>query len=300
MIKKIDQILELISEQTKKVISVAAAEDLEVLKAVNKAYELGLCDFILFGNKEKILYIAQENNLDLSKVEIRNTTNDYESVVGAIESVAKGEADLPMKGKITTSEILSIYLKDEYGLKSGKTMNLVCVFEIPRYHKLLILSDAGMVISPTLEQKIDTINNAVTVAHVLGNKEPKVAILGALELVNPKMPVTIDAAILTQMNRRGQIKGCVVDGPFALDNAISKTAAEHKGLVSEVAGDADILIVPDIEAGNILYKSLVYFGEAKLACSIIGGKKPVVLTSRADSNETKLNSIAFSILMTER
>ncbi len=253
----------------------------------------------MFGNKDKILQITQENQLDLSKVEIRNTKNDYESVVGgAIESVARGEANLPMKGRITTAEILSTYLKEEYGLKSGKTMNLVCIFEIQNYPKLIILSDAGMVISPTLEQKIDTINNAVAVAHILENKEPKVAILGALEQVNPKMPVTMEAAVLTQMNRRGQIKGCSIDGPFALDNAISKKAAEHKGLVSSVAGDADILIVPDIEAGNILYKALVYFsGGAKLACSVVGGKKPVILTSRADSSETKLNSIALSILL---
>lgn len=298
MIKKIDQIFEIVKRyEKKKIVSVAAAEDSEVLIAVHKARELNLCDFILFGDKEKILHIAQENHLNLDNIEIRNTNNDSESVIGAIESVAKGESNLPMKGRITTAEILSAYLKDEYGLKSGKTMNLVCVFEVPSYPKLIILSDAGMVISPTLEQKIDTINNAVAVAHILGNNEPKVAILGALEQVNLKMPVTMDAAVLTQMNRRGQIKGCLVDGPFALDNAISKKSAEHKGLVSSVAGDADILIVPDIEAGNILYKSLVYFAKAKLACSIIGGKKPVILTSRADSSETKLNSIAFSILM---
>jgi phosphate butyryltransferase len=202
-----------------------------------------------------------------------------------------------MKGKLTTAEILSIYLKDEYNLKTGKTMNLVCVFEIPNYHKLLIISDAGMIIAPTLEQKIDIINNAVSVAQRLGVERPKVAILGALEQVNPKMPVTLDAAILTQMNRRGQIKGCIVDGPFAMDNAISKEAAIHKGIISEVAGDADILIVPNIEAGNILYKTLVYFANAKLASSIIGGKKPVVLTSRADSDESKLNAMALSILM---
>ncbi|MDY0379004.1 MAG: bifunctional enoyl-CoA hydratase/phosphate acetyltransferase [Defluviitoga tunisiensis] len=298
MIKKIDQIFEMIRKyKDKKVVSVAAAEDSEVLKAVHQAIELELCDFILFGNKDKILQITQENQLDLSKVEIRNTKNDYESVVGAIESVARGEANLPMKGRITTAEILSTYLKEEYGLKSGKTMNLVCIFEIQNYPKLIILSDAGMVISPTLEQKIDTIKNAVAVAHILENKEPKVAILGALEQVNPKMPVTMEAAVLTQMNRRGQIKGCSIDGPFALDNAISKKAAEHKGLVSSVAGDADILIVPDIEAGNILYKALVYFSGAKLACSVVGGKKPVILTSRADSSETKLNSIALSILL---
>ncbi|WP_121958310.1 bifunctional enoyl-CoA hydratase/phosphate acetyltransferase [Petrotoga sp. 9PWA.NaAc.5.4] len=295
---KIEDILEQVKKESKKKkIAVAAAEDDVVLKAVQKAKEINLCDFILFGDKQKIEKIVQENNLDLKDVEIIDSKSPLESAKGAIEAVVNGQADLPMKGKLTTAEILSIYLKDEYNLKTGKTMNLVCVFEIPNYHKLLIISDAGMIIAPTLEQKIDIINNAVSVAQRLGIERPKVAILGALEQVNPKMPVTLDAAILTQMNRRGQIKGCIVDGPFAMDNAISKEAAIHKGIISEVAGDADILIVPNIEAGNILYKTLVYFANAKLASSIIGGKKPVVLTSRADSDESKLNAMALSILM---
>lgn len=295
---KIEDILEQVKKESKKKkIAVAAAEDDVVLKAVQKAKEINLCDFILFGDKQKIEKIVQENNLDLKDVEIIDSKSPLESAKGAIEAVVNGQADLPMKGKLTTAEILSIYLKDEYNLKTGKTMNLVCVFEIPNYHKLLIISDAGMIIAPTLEQKIDIINNAVSVAQRLGIERPKVAILGALEQVNPKMPVTLDAAILTQMNRRGQIKGCIVDGPFAMDNAISKEAAIHKGIISEVAGDADILIVPNIEAGNILYKTLVYFANAKLASSIIGGKKPVALTSRADSDESKLNAMALSILM---
>ena len=295
---KIEDILEQVKKESKKKkIAVAAAEDDVVLKAVQKAKEINLCDFTLFGDKQKIEKIVQENNLDLKDVEIIDSKSPLESAKGAIEAVVNGQADLPMKGKLTTAEILSIYLKDEYNLKTGKTMNLVCVFEIPNYHKLLIISDAGMIIAPTLEQKIDIINNAVSVAQRLGIERPKVAILGALEQVNPKMPVTLDAAILTQMNRRSQIKGCIVDGPFAMDNAISKEAAIHKGIISEVAGDADILIVPNIEAGNILYKTLVYFANAKLASSIIGGKKPVVLTSRADSDESKLNAMALSILM---
>jgi len=159
------------------------------------------------------------------------------------------------------------------------------------------MSDGGMVIDPSLEQKVDCINNSVLMANKLGVKTPKVAIVAALEKVNPKMPPTMDAAILTQMNRRNQITGCIVDGPFAMDNAVSKEAAEHKGIVSDVAGDADIIIMPDIEAGNVFYKSMVFLGNAKIASSIVGGKKPVVLTSRADSNEAKLFSIALSVLL---
>ncbi|HBT51804.1 MAG TPA: phosphate butyryltransferase [Petrotoga sp.] len=297
-IESIKQIIELVkNEHRSKTIAVAAAEDEVVLKAVQKAKEIDLCNFILFGDKLKIQQISEEIGLDTTNIEIRDASTPLEAAKGAIQAVANGEADLPMKGKLNTSEILSEYLKDEYGLKTGKTMNLVCIFEIPRYHKLLIISDAGMVIAPTLEQKVDIINNAVSVAHKLGIETPKVAVIGALEKVNPKMPVTVEAAILTQMYLRGQIKGCIVDGPFAMDNAISKEAAIHKGIKSDVAGDADILIMPDIEAGNILYKTLVYFADAKLASSIVGGKKPVVLTSRADSDESKLNAIAFSILM---
>lgn len=297
-VERIEQIIQLVKKDyTHKKIAVAAAEDEVVLKAVQKAKEINLCDFILFGDEAKIKNISKEYNIDISDVEIIHTSNTQDSARKAIEFVSKGEADLPMKGKLATSEILSVYLKDEFGLKTGKTMNLVCVFEIPRYHKLLIIADAGMVIAPSLEQKVSIINNAVSVANKLGIDEPKVAILGALEKVNLKMPATVEAAILTQMNRRGQIKNCIVDGPFAMDNAISKEAAIHKGINSPVAGDADILIVPDIEAGNILYKTLVYFADAKLASSIIGGKKPVVLTSRADSDESKLNAMALSILM---
>ncbi|MBM7559137.1 bifunctional enoyl-CoA hydratase/phosphate acetyltransferase [Marinitoga litoralis] len=295
---RINKILDLAKGlENKKTVGVAAAEDEVVLKAVEKAVENDICNVILYGDEMKIKEIAKENNIDISKMEIVNCKSSQEAVVKTIEDVASGKADLPMKGHITTGELLSVYLREEYGLRTKSTINLVSVFDIEKYHKLLIVTDAGMVISPTLEQKVDSINNAVKVSDALEVENPKVAIVGALEKVNPKMPATVDAAIISQMNRRGQIKGCIVDGPFAMDNAISKEAAEQKGIVSEVAGDADIVIMPDIEAGNIFYKSMVFLSGAKVASTILGGKKPVVLTSRADSDETKLLSIALSVLL---
>ncbi|WGS64738.1 bifunctional enoyl-CoA hydratase/phosphate acetyltransferase [Marinitoga aeolica] len=295
---RINKIIELTKNlETKKTIGVAAAEDDVVLKAVSRAVKEGICNAVLYGNENKIKEIAQENNIDISKMEIVHCNSNKESVIKTIEDVSAGKTDLPMKGHITTGELLSVYLKEEYGLRTKGTINLVSVFDIEKYHKLLIVTDAGMVIAPTLEQKVDSINNAVKVANSLGIQNPKVAIVGALEKVNPKMQATMDAAIITQMNRRGQIKGCIVDGPFAMDNAISKEAAEHKGIKSEVAGDADIVIMPDIEAGNIFYKSMVFLAGSSVASTILGGKKPVVLTSRADSDDAKLLSIALSVLL---
>ncbi|AEX84608.1 phosphotransacetylase [Marinitoga piezophila KA3] len=295
---RINKIIELAkSMEVKKTVGVAAAEDEVVLKAVERALKEGICNVVLYGNEEKIKEIAKEHDIDISKMEIVHCENNKEAVRKTVEDVASGKTDLPMKGHITTGELLSVFLKEEYGLRTKSTMNLVSVFDIEGYHKLLIVTDAGMVIAPTLEQKVDSINNAVKIAKALGIETPKVAIVGALEKVNPKMPATMDAAIITQMNRRGQIKGCIVDGPFAMDNAISKEAAEHKGIKSEVAGDADIIIMPDIEAGNIFYKSMVFLSGAGVASTILGGKKPVVLTSRADSDDAKLLSIALSVLL---
>lgn len=295
---RINKIIELAKNlETKKTIGVAAAEDDVVLKAVSKAVDEGICNAVLYGNEDKIKEMAKVNNIDISRMKIVHCNSNKEAVVKTIEDVSSGRTDLPMKGHITTGELLSVYLKEDYGLRTKGTINLVSVFDIEKYHKLLIVTDAGMVIAPTLEQKVDSINNAVKVANALGVQNPKVAIVGALEKVNPKMPATMDAAIITQMNKRGQIKNCIVDGPFAMDNAISKEAAEHKGIKSEVAGDADIVIMPDIEAGNIFYKSMVFLAGSGVASTILGGKKPVVLTSRADSDDAKLLSIALSVLL---
>ncbi|KLO25090.1 MULTISPECIES: bifunctional enoyl-CoA hydratase/phosphate acetyltransferase [unclassified Marinitoga] len=295
---RINKIIQLAQNlENKKTVGVAAAEDDVVLKAVSRAVKENICNVVLYGDEEKIKEIAENNDIDISEMKIIHCNTNKEAIVKTIEDVSSGKIDLPMKGHITTGELLSVYLKEEYDLRIKGTINLVSVFDIENYHKLLIVTDAGMVIAPTLEQKVDSINNAVKVANALKIENPKVAIVGALEKVNTKMPATVDAAIITQMNRRGQIKGCIVDGPFAMDNAISKEAAEHKGIKSVVAGDADIIIMPDIEAGNIFYKSMVFLSKAGVASTILGGKKPVVLTSRADSDDAKLLSIALSVLL---
>ncbi|MEJ5257753.1 MAG: bifunctional enoyl-CoA hydratase/phosphate acetyltransferase [Fervidobacterium sp.] len=295
--KKLSELLDKAKANGKKVVAVAAADDEVVLKAVEMAYNEGIVDAILFGNKEKIEKAAKNANVNLSNFEVIDSNAPADD---AVKAVVNGKAHFVMKGNIKTGDLMKAVLKDEYNLKTGRTMSLVSIFETPLYHKLLVVSDAGMTIAPDLEQKVHLIENSVLVARkAVGVEKPKVAILGAIEVVNPKMEATVHAALLSKMNERGQIKGCIVDGPFALDNAVSKEAAEHKGIVSPVAGDADVLIMPDIEAGNIFYKGMVFLAGAKVASAIIGAKCPVALTSRADSDETKLLSIALTCLMVE-
>jgi phosphate butyryltransferase len=201
-----------------------------------------------------------------------------------------------MKGMIQTSDFLRAVLNKEYGLRTGKVLSHVSTHEVDGYDRLIHVTDPALNVAPTLPEKAQIVQNVIGYCHSLGNQEPKVAVLGAVEVVNPNMPPTLDAAALTQMNRRGQIKGGIIDGPFALDNAVSVHAAEHKGIQSPVAGQADVLLVPDIEAGNMLYKSLVYFGKSKVGALVLGAAAPVVLTSRADSPEAKLYSIALAVL----
>ncbi|MBO8160874.1 MAG: phosphate butyryltransferase [Thermosipho sp. (in: Bacteria)] len=296
--KNLNELLIKAKNNGPKTVSIAVAEDEVVLNAVERARKEGIVNAILVGNINKIREIAKRNSIDLSLYEVIDKPFEGDAVKTAVSLVAEKKADFVMKGKIKTGDLMREVLKEEYGLRTGRTLSLVSIFDIPTYHKLLIVSDAGMTIAPTLEQKVDIINNAVFVAKkALEVENPKVAILGAVEIVNSKMPVTIEAAILSKMNNRNQIKGCIVDGPFALDNAVSEEAAKHKGIVSPVAGDADILIMPDIEAGNIFYKAMVFLGSAKVASTIVGAKVPVALTSRADSDETKLLSLALTNLM---
>lgn len=296
--KKLNELLEKAKKRGPKKVSVAVAEDEVVLNALERARKEGIINAILVGNKTKITEIAEKNNINLDNYEVIDEKSEYEAAKTAVKLVADKKADFIMKGKIKTGDLMREVLKEEYNLRTGKTLSLVSVFEIPGYHKLLVVSDAGMTIAPTLEQKVDIIKNSVLVAKMaLDIEKPKVAILGAVEIVNPKMPATIEAAILAKMNNRNQIKDCLVDGPFALDNAVSMEAAKHKGIESPVAGDADILIMPDIEAGNIFYKAMVFLGGAKVASTIVGARVPIALTSRADSDEVKLLSLVLTNLM---
>ena len=277
-------------------IAVAAAEDKEVLLAVKSAVEMSLAEFHLIGDREKITKYAAEIDLSLKSLKLTDEPDQLTACRIAVESVKNGQEQILMKGLVPTAVILKAVLDKEIGLRTGRVLSHVALFEIEGYERLLFLTDAAMNIAPSLEQKVQITQNAVELAHSIGITMPKVANIAAVETVNPEMQATIDAAILAKMAERGQIKGAVIDGPLALDNAISVEAAEHKGIKSKVAGIADILLVPSIEVGNALYKALVYFAKANVGAVITGAKAPIVLTSRADSHETKLNSIILAVL----
>ncbi|MED0988785.1 phosphate butyryltransferase [Bacillus nitratireducens] len=293
---KLEHLIDQAAGQPKKTVAVAVAEDHEVIEAVAKAIKLQLAQFRLYGNQEKIMGMLQEHGLQTSEhIEVIAAASNAEAAELSVKSVRNGEADVLMKGNIPTANILKAVLNKEWGLRKGSVLSHVAAFEVPNYDRLIFVTDAAMNIAPDVTQKAAIIQNTVEVAWAIGIDLPKVAPIAAVEVVNPAMQATIDAAMLTQMNRRGQIKNCVVDGPLALDNAVSQIAAEHKGIVSDVAGKADILLVPTIEAGNVLYKSLVYFADAKVGAMIAGAKAPIVLTSRADSAETKVYSLALAV-----
>ncbi|NWQ39934.1 phosphate butyryltransferase [Bacillus sp. EB106-08-02-XG196] len=280
-------------------VAVAVAEDEEVIEAVIEALNRNLANFILFGDKEKINMIVNLKNKDYQKsnrkLTVIHADSNERAAELAVRAVSTKEATVLMKGNIPTGALLKAVLNKEYGLRTGNVLSHVAVFEVPDFSRFTIVTDAGMNIAPDLEQKAQMIKNAAALARAIGIECPKVAPIAAVEVVNPAMQATIDAAALSVMNKRGQITGCIVDGPLALDNAVSALAAEHKGIHSEVAGRADILLVPTIEVGNVLYKSLIYFAKAKVGAVIAGAKAPIVLTSRADSAESKLYSLALAI-----
>lgn len=294
MIKTIEELyLKAKQKEINRKLVLAAAEDKHALEAVYEAYKENMIDPVLTGNKNTILKLAEENGFDLSGIEIYNEESPENSVKKAVSLVNEGKADILMKGNVKTAVLLKGVLNDEYGLKAGNLLSHYAIFEIEQYHKLIGITDVAMNIAPDLREKVGIINNAVKFSEKIGITNPKIAVLTAVETVNEKMPDTVHAAVLSKMNQRKQIKNCIIDGPLAFDNAMSKEAAEHKGIVSDVAGDADILLAPDIEAGNILYKTLA-FTESKLAAVILGAKAPIVLTSRSDSKESKLNSIVLA------
>ncbi|WP_433743050.1 phosphate butyryltransferase [Falsibacillus pallidus] len=291
-------LIEKATQMNKAAIAVAAAEDKEVIGAVAAAAEKNMAKFLLFGNEDKIKAVVKEAAPQLAEdayVSIFHAETDSKACELAVRSVHNGEADVLMKGNVPTAVILKAVLNKEYGLRTGNVLSHVAAFEVPGYERLIFVTDAAMNIAPDLNQKAQIIQNSVSIATSIGVDMPKVAPLAAVEVINPAMEATLDAAALTQMNARGQIRNCIVDGPLALDNAVSIEAAEHKGIHSDTAGQADILLVPNIETGNVLYKSLIYFAKAKVGAVIAGAKAPIVLTSRSDSAESKLNSLALAI-----
>ncbi|SMQ82719.1 phosphate butyryltransferase [Bacillus sp. OV166] len=294
----LDSLINKAAQVSSNTVAVAAAEDLEVIEAVIAALDRNIANFILFGDEEKInsiIELKKQKTISNNYLKVINADSNAAAAELAVKAVFNKEANVLMKGNIPTNIFLKAVLNKEYGLRTGNVLSHIAAFEVPGFNRFTIVTDAAMNIAPDLEQKAQIIKNAVSLARSIGIEIPKVAPIAAVEVVNPAMQATLDAALLTVMNKRGQISDCIVDGPLGLDNAVSTLAAEHKGIHSEVAGNADILLVPTIEVGNVLYKSLIYFANAKVGAVIAGAKAPIVLTSRADSAESKLYSLALAL-----
>ena len=299
MSKNFDDLLSKLKVTTTKKVAVAVAQDEPVLEAVKAAKERGIADAILVGDTEKIKAIAHGIDMDLNDFEILHEEDVNKAALLAVQLVSSGSADMVMKGLVDTATFLRSVLNKEVGLRTGKLMSHVAVFEIEGIDRLILLTDAAFTTYPDLKAKTQIINNSVMVAKACGIDMPKVAPVCAVEVVNPDMPATVDAALLSKMSDRGQIKGCIVDGPLALDNALSEEAAHHKGVTGPVAGKADVLLLPNIDVANVMYKSLTYTAQTKNGGILVGTSAPVILTSRADSFETKVNSIALAALVSE-
>ncbi len=297
MIKSIESLREAAKAQGTRCLAVACAQDDHVLLAVEDARRLGIADAVLVGDEAQIRRVAAENGIDPANYRIIDEPDKVAACRTAVSLVRNGEADAVMKGIVDTAVILKAVLDKEIGLRDAKVLSHVALFEVPGFDRLLLLTDAAMNIAPDLEAKKEILRNAVKVAHAIGNENPVVACLCAVEKVNPKMPATLDAAALVEAAQAGELTGCTVVGPLALDNAVSVEAAKHKGIADPNAGRADVLLVPNIETGNVFYKSLVFLAHANNAGLIVGAKAPVIVTSRADSEQTKLNSIALALAL---
>lgn len=285
-----------LQQSQKRVIAVAAAADEDVLAAIKAARELELAEPVLIGDKAGIAAAAQKAGLNLAGIKICHEPDHASAARKAVALIRDAEADILMKGILSSAHFLKAVLDKDKGIRKSALLSHVAVFELPALSRFLLMTDGGMNISPGLQDKVEIINNACRVAQALRIEQPKTAAACAIETVNPEMQATVDAALLAKMSERGQIKGTIVDGPLALDNAVSPESAAHKGIKSPVAGSADIILAPDIEAGNIMYKTLVYLAGTLCAGIVMGAAAPIVLTSRSDSPQVKLNSIALSIL----
>ena len=293
-----DALLRLVEKHPVRKVAVAVAQDPTVIQAVDEARKRNISEAILVGDEREIREAADSAGASLEGTTVLHEAEPYDALARAVGLVSSGEADILMKGYIHTDDFLRAVLHKDYGLRAGSIMSHVFIAEVREENKLVFITDGAMNIAPDLEQKAAILLNAVHVANIFGVMNPKVAVLAAVELVNPAMPATVEAAALAKMaDRRQYVPACTVDGPFALDNAISPRAAQHKKVTGPVAGVADILLVPTIEAGNMLAKSLVYYGGCRLIGLLVGAKAPVVLTSRADTTESKMLSIAGAVLM---
>jgi phosphate butyryltransferase len=296
MIKSFSDLMVQAKAKGPKKVAVAVAQDEVVLEALNDALKEKIATPVLFGDKKAIEEAAAKAKIDIKGWSITDIKDMAEASKAAVAAVSRGQADFLMKGLVATSTFLKAVLDKEVGLRTGRLLSHVAVMESSSYSKLILVSDGGMNVKPDLMAKVDIINNAVEISQKLGVEKPKVAVLAAIEVLNPEMQDTIDASHLSKMNDRGQIKGCLIDGPLALDLAVSAEAAAHKKIKSQVAGEADIFLTPDIASGNMLVKGLIYLGGAQAAGIIAGAAKPVVMLSRADSKQQKINSIALGVV----
>ena len=299
MIQKLDDLLELVKTKGKKRLVAAFANDAHTIGAVNMAVERGIVDATLVGDIETIKKVCAEEKIDVNKFELVQEADATKAGVKAVSLINEGKGDLLMKGLLSTDKYMRAILNKEKGLMPGKKGDMLthmAVFEIPKYHKLLICSDVAIIPAPDMKQKQGILNYLIGTAHNLEIAKPKVAILAATEQVSTGMPACVEAAIISKMSDRGQIGGAIVDGPLALDVAIDAESAQIKKVGGEVAGDADCILFPNIESGNVFYKACTKFGGAELACMVVGAKVPCILSSRGDSMKTKLYSIALAAL----
>lgn len=297
MMKTMQDIVKKAQLLTRKTMVVAAAEDDHVLEAVHMAFEAGIINAILIGDSTEIKRILKQLKINEHHYEIIDVKDKVEACEKAVRMIFDGKADILMKGLVDTAVILRAALDKDFGLRTPNRISHVSVMEVATYHKLLLMSDGAMNIDPNVDIKQEIIENGLVVAHALGIKHPNVGCIAAIEKINPKMQATLDAQELIQRNIDGRIKGCTIGGPFGLDNAISKEAAIHKGVTDPMAGEVDFLLMPQIESGNVFYKTMMFLANAKSASVIAGAKRPIVLTSRADSKESKFYSIALSQLI---
>jgi len=292
-IENFDQLLSFVKSKEKKKLAIASAEGEEIVEAVKRATDAGILQAVLIGNGEKITDLCQNLNFDLDKVEIVDTKDPKLASQLAVELVKRKKADMLMKGKVDTSTLLKAILDKEKGLRGARLLSHVAVVEVESYHKLMLVTDGGININPDVNKKVDILKNAVEVAKKLGIEKPKVSCLAAVESVNPEMQETVDAAVLVKMAERGDIEDVIIDGPVAFDIAVDSQSAQMKGIISPIAGDTDIFLVPNIACGNIFVKALIYLAKAKVGGIVVGGGAPIILLSRSDTAAMKLYSMAL-------
>ncbi|MEQ8171024.1 MAG: bifunctional enoyl-CoA hydratase/phosphate acetyltransferase [Candidatus Eremiobacterota bacterium] len=295
MVKDFKDIINNVKDKDLKTVVVVKAEDKEILLAVTEAKDIA--KFILVGDEYKIKSIAEEHKYDISSVTIVNHSNEKQALLESLKLVRNGSAHIVMKGKLSTGNLLKGILDKETGLRGDRILSHCLVCKISKYDRFMFVTDGGMNITPDIKMKIDILNNAIELANNFGIEKPNVAVLSFVETINFDMGETIDGAVLSKMAQRGQIKNCVIDGPLAMDLALSSESAEIKGVSSPVAGKTDIFLVPNISAGNMLGKTLMYTAEGEFGGIILGAKAPVVMLSRSDPASIRLNSIALGVMM---